>query len=67
MPMDGSHEPSAAGPTGGYSCIVIFERSTRNAVIVLTNVSAFLASRGDHISKLGMALHNTIQYRTRHH
>ncbi|MGA9116677.1 MAG: serine hydrolase domain-containing protein [Bacteroidota bacterium] len=50
----------ATGGTGGYSCIVIFERSTRTAVILLTNVSAFLASKGDYISKLGIRLHNSL-------
>ena len=50
----------ATGGTGGYSCIVIFERSTKTAIIMLTNVSAFLASRGDYISKLGIELHNSL-------
>jgi len=52
----------ATGGTGGYSCIVIFERSTQTAIVLLTNVSAFLASKGDYISKLGIELHNSIFY-----
>lgn len=53
----------ATGGTGGYSCIVIFERSTQTAIVLLTNVSAFLASKGDYISKLGIELHNSIFYK----
>jgi len=51
----------ATGGTGGYSCIVIFERSTQTAIVLLTNVSAFLASQGDYISKLGIELHNSLR------
>ncbi|NUN08442.1 MAG: beta-lactamase family protein [Ignavibacteriaceae bacterium] len=50
----------ATGGTGGYSCIVIFERTTKKAIILLTNVSAFLASKGDYISKMGIEIHNTL-------
>jgi CubicO group peptidase (beta-lactamase class C family) len=51
---------SATGGTGGYSSCVIFERSTRTGVVLLTNVSAFLASKGDYISKLGIELGNSL-------
>ncbi len=51
----------ATGGTGGYSCIVIFERSTKTAVILLTNVSAFPASRGDYVSRLGIELFNSLE------
>jgi CubicO group peptidase (beta-lactamase class C family) len=51
---------SATGGTGGYSCCVIFERSTRTGIVLLTNVSAFLASKGDYISKLGIELGNSL-------
>lgn len=47
---------SATGGTGGYSCCVIFERSRRTGIVVLTNVSAFLASKNDDIVKLSRAL-----------
>lgn len=50
----------ATGGTGGYSCIVIFERSTQTAIVLLTNVSAFFASQGYYISKLGIELHNSL-------
>jgi CubicO group peptidase (beta-lactamase class C family) len=54
---DGSKKyVSATGGTGGYSCCVIFERSTRTGIVLLTNVSAFLASKGDSISQLGIEL-----------
>ncbi len=52
---------SATGGTGGYSCCVIFERSMKIGMVLLTNVSAFLASQGDYISKLGIELHNSLQ------
>jgi hypothetical protein len=39
---------------------VIFERSTRTGIVLLTNVSAFLASKGDYISKLGIELGNSL-------
>jgi hypothetical protein len=35
---------------------VIFERSTKTGIVLLTNVSAFLASRGDYIVKMSRAL-----------
>ncbi len=58
---DGSREfVSATGGTGGYSCCVIFERSTKTGIVLLTNVSAFLASKGDYISKLGIELHDSL-------
>jgi D-alanyl-D-alanine-carboxypeptidase/D-alanyl-D-alanine-endopeptidase len=58
---DGSRKfVSATGGTGGYSCCVIFERSTRTGIVLLTNVSAFLASKGEHITKLGIELHESL-------
>lgn len=51
---------AATGGTGGYSSIVIFERSTQTAIVLLTNVSSFIASQGDYISKLGIELHNSL-------
>ncbi|MBM4159633.1 MAG: beta-lactamase family protein [Ignavibacteria bacterium] len=50
----------ATGGTGGYSCSVIFERSTRTAIVLLTNVSAFLASKGDYIVKMSRALYDPL-------
>ena len=51
---------SATGGTGGYSCCVIFERSLKKAIVLLTNVSAFLASRDDSISNMGIELHKSL-------
>lgn len=51
---------SATGGTGGYSCCVIFERSLQKAIVLLTNVSAFLASRDDSISNMGIELHKSL-------
>jgi CubicO group peptidase (beta-lactamase class C family) len=58
---DGNYKfADATGGTGGYSCIVIFERYSQRAVILLSNVSAFLASRGDYIVQAGIGLHRSI-------
>jgi CubicO group peptidase (beta-lactamase class C family) len=51
---------ASTGGTGGYSSIVIFERSTQTAIVLLTNVSSFIASQGDYISNLGIELHNSL-------
>lgn len=51
---------SATGGTGGYSCCVIFERTTQTGIVVLTNVSAFLASKGDYITKLSRELYDPL-------
>jgi len=51
---------SATGGTGGYSCCVIFERSTRTGIILLTNVSAFLALKGEYITKLCRELYDPL-------
>jgi len=48
----------ANGGTGGYSCAVIFEPTDRHALIVLTNVSAFLSSHADYVSKLCRELYD---------
>jgi len=50
----------ATGGTGGYSCCVIFERSTQTGIVLLTNVSAFLASKGEYITKLCRELYDSI-------
>ena len=50
----------ATGGTGGYSCCVIFERHTQTGIVLLTNVSAFLASKGDYIVKMARALYDPL-------
>ncbi len=51
---------SATGGTGGYSCCVIFEPTTRTGLVLLTNVSAFLASKGEYITKLSRGLYDPL-------
>ncbi len=51
---------SATGGTGGYSCCVIFERGTKKAIVLLTNVSSFLASKDDSISNMSIELHKSL-------
>ena len=50
----------ATGGTGGYSCCVIFERHTQTGIVLLTNVSAFLAAKGDYIVKMARALYDPV-------
>jgi len=50
----------ATGGTGGYSCCVIFERHTQTGIVLLTNVSALLASKGDYIVKMARALYDPV-------
>ena len=40
---NGKHHVGAFGSTGGYTSGIIFERNERVGVVVLTNVSAYLA------------------------
>lgn len=51
---------SATGGTAGYACCVIFERSIKKAIVLLTNVSAFLASKDESISNMGIELHKSL-------
>jgi len=53
----GKHHLGAFGGTGGYTCGVIFERSQRIGLVLLTNVSAFLASQGNYTEGLCRALY----------
>jgi hypothetical protein len=50
----------ATGGTAGYSCCVIFQRRTGTGIVLLTDVSAFLASKGDQIVQLARALFDPI-------
>jgi hypothetical protein len=51
---------AAFGATGGYTGGVIFERNERVGVVVLTNVSAFLASQGNYTDKLCRGLYDPL-------
>jgi CubicO group peptidase (beta-lactamase class C family) len=58
----GKHHMGAFGATGGYSSGVIFERNERVGLVVLTNVSAFLASQGNYIEGLCRALYDPLPF-----
>jgi len=49
---DSFHHVSASGATSGYTCCLIFERNVKVGVVVLTNVSAFLAAKGNYTEGL---------------
>jgi len=46
--LNGKNLYVAFGGTGGYSSGIIFEKTTKTAVILLTNISAFLSAKGDY-------------------
>jgi CubicO group peptidase (beta-lactamase class C family) len=51
---------SATGGTGGYSCCVVFERSTETGIVLLTNVSSFLTSVNEPVTQMCIQLHNSL-------
>jgi CubicO group peptidase (beta-lactamase class C family) len=61
----GKHHAGAFGGTGGYTCGVIFERNERVGLVVLTNVSAFLASRGNYTEGLCRGLYDPLPFASR--
>jgi CubicO group peptidase (beta-lactamase class C family) len=50
----------AFGATGGYTCGVIFERKERVGLVLLTNISAYLASKGNDTEGLCRALYDPL-------
>jgi CubicO group peptidase (beta-lactamase class C family) len=56
----GKHHVSAFGGTPGYTSGVIFERNARVGIVMLTNVSAFLASKGNYTDGLCLALYEQL-------
>lgn len=52
----------AFGSTPGYSCGVIFEKTTQIGLVFLSNVSGFLSAEGDYIPKMCRELHGSIFY-----
>lgn len=50
----------ATGGTGGYSCCVIFERTTQTGILLLTNFSAFLVSKGDSIVRMSREIYDPL-------
>jgi CubicO group peptidase (beta-lactamase class C family) len=58
----GKCHQGAFGGTPGYTCGVIFERNTRVGVVVLTNVSAYLAAKGNYTEGLCRALYDPLPF-----
>ncbi len=58
----GKVHQGAYGGTPGYTCGVIFERNTRVGVVVLTNVSNELASKGNYIEQFCRALYDPLPF-----
>ena len=58
----GKHHVTAFGGTGGYTSGVIFERNTHVGIVVLTNVSVFLASKGNYTEGLCRGLYGPLPF-----
>lgn len=58
----GKHHVSAFGGTPGYTSGVMFERNARVGIVMLTNVSAYLASKGDYTDGLCKALYEQLPF-----
>jgi CubicO group peptidase (beta-lactamase class C family) len=61
----GKHHVGAFGGTGGYTSGVIFERDDRVGLVVLTNVSAFLAAQGNYTEGLCRGLYDPLPFASR--
>lgn len=61
----GKVHQGAFGATPGYTSGVIFERNMRVGVVVLTNVSNSLASKGNYIEGLCRALYDPLPFATK--
>lgn len=57
---DSFHHISAFGATSGYTCGLIFERNVKVGIVVLTNVSAFLAAKDNYIEELCRLLYDPL-------
>ena len=58
----GKHHVGAFGATPGYTCGVIFERNSRVGVVLLTNVSSYLAVKGNYTEGLCRALYDPLPF-----
>jgi CubicO group peptidase (beta-lactamase class C family) len=58
----GKYHVGAFGATGGYTSGVIFDRHEHVGVVVLTNVSAFLASQDNYTEGLCRALYDPMPF-----
>ena len=61
----GKNHVGAFGATGGFTSGVIFERNERVGLVVLTNVSAFLASEGNDTERLCRSLYDPLPFAPR--
>jgi CubicO group peptidase (beta-lactamase class C family) len=59
---NGKHHVGAFGATGGYTSGIIFERNEHVGIVVLTNVSAYLAYKGSYIDNLCKDLYGPLPY-----
>ncbi len=60
----GKHHVGAFGATGGYTSGLIFERNERVGIVILSNVSAYTASKGNTIEDLCKELYGPLPYET---
>jgi len=58
----GKNHVGAFGATGGYTSGVIFERKERVGLVVLSNVSPFVASQGKTVEGLCRALYDPLPF-----
>jgi CubicO group peptidase (beta-lactamase class C family) len=58
----GKHHQGAFGATPGYTSGVIFERNTHVGVVLLTNVSSYLAVKGNYTEGLCRALYDPLPF-----
>ena len=58
----GKHHTGAFGSTGGYTAGIIFERNKRVGIVVLSNVSAYTAPKGNSIEDLCKELYGPLPF-----
>ncbi len=58
----GKHHVGAFGAAPGYTSGVIFERNSRVGVVLLTNVSSYLAVKGNYTEGLCRALYDPLPF-----
>jgi CubicO group peptidase (beta-lactamase class C family) len=59
---NGKHHVGAFGSTGGYTSGLIFERNERVGIVILSNVSAYTASKGNTIEDLCKELYGPMPF-----
>ena len=58
----GKHHVGAFGATGGYTSVIIFERNQHVGIVVLSNISAYTASKGNTIEDLCKELYGPMPF-----